>query len=165
MPSINEIAKEIFIEYPQFEGVATFDSQGEPIVLKRGATEFISETIAGVPRNKLFWVFGQKDTTGRDEKLDPQARAAVFINQHTTLTQFVQGVGRMRGICANQRATVIIDQESSSLIKQALGKTQTETLSLLDLFEYFCIQEGHIHGFANFRSLSLQLDALVENFF
>ncbi len=164
-PSLEAIAYDLLAMYPKFGGVATFDQLGNPIVLKQGSKQFIAEDFAGVPREALFWIYGQKDITGRDEKLPKEAEAIVFVNQHTTLTQLVQGVGRMRGIHTGQIAKIAIDKQSSARIKDSLGLPQIMELSLIHLIQYFSEKEDLSRGLANFRSLPLQLNALVEDFF
>jgi hypothetical protein len=48
-------------------------------------------------------------------------------------------------------------------IRKTLGKSLQDPLTLLDLIFYCAKLEGQSNGYANFRSLSLQLDALLEN--
>lgn len=93
------------------------------------------------------------------------AVAVVLVNQHTTLTELIQGVGRLRGILNQQSAKIVLDKESSLIIRNTLGKSETDPLTLLDLVCYCIKREGQSLGVANFRSLSLQLDALLEQFF
>ncbi len=164
-PDILQIAEDILRLYPQFGGVATFDSQGHPVVATRDSAIWIPVESAGIPRSQLFWFYGQKDTTGRDEKVEKEAVAVVLVNQFTTLTHLVQGVGRMRGILNGQRAKIVMDHKSAFYIRKKIGKAAQEPITLLDLIGYCALQEGEGNGVANFRSLSLQLDALVESFF
>ncbi len=161
-PNIDQIAQEILKVYPQFVGVASFDHDGHPVVMTKNSTAWIPEEIAGIPRSQLFWFYGQKDTTGRDEKLGEKAVATVLVDKHTTLTHLIQGIGRMRGILNGQRAKIAIDKESTIKMRKVLGKP-TDALTLLDIISYCAEQEGTSNGYANFRSLSLQLDALIEN--
>lgn len=159
-PTIEDIGKEILSLYPEFDAVGTFDLEGNPVVMTRKNKKWVPEE--SYEEMRSFWFYGQKDTTGRDKKLDPLAQAVLIINKHTTLTNFIQGAGRMRGLLAQQRVKVVMDLESALFIKQAIGKKEGE-LTLLDLIEYFTVVEGEKNGVANFRSLSLQLDALIEN--
>ncbi len=164
-PQIEGIAQEILRLYPLFKGVATFDAAGHPVVITKNSTVWTPVESSGIPRAQLFWFYGQKDTTGRDEKMENTAIAVVLVNQHTTLTHLIQGVGRMRGILNGQCAKIAMDNESSLCIRRTLNKSREESLTLLDLISYCAEQEGKGNGLANFRSLSLQLDALIENFF
>lgn len=164
-PELSQIAQEVLQKYPHFKGFATFDAQGHPIVITRNSTVWTPIESAGIPRDQFFWFYGQKDITGRDEKLGDSAMAVVLVNQHTTLTQLIQGVGRLRGILNKQSAKIAIDQESSLAIRHVLGKSELEPLTLLDIVSYCVKREGQSNGLANFRSLSLQLDALIEQFF
>jgi hypothetical protein len=158
-----EVGNILLTHYSQFEGVATFDENGYPIVMSKGSSLFMPKELSDIALDKLFWVYGQKDTTGRDEKLPPEAHAVVFINKDTTMTKLVQGVGRMRGILNRQTAVIVLDREGAYHIRHALEKTTDESLTLFDIYNYTALQEGLTNGFANFRSLSLQWDALLEN--
>ncbi len=161
-PDLVSLGREILELYPEFEGFATFDDQGYPVVMKRGSGQFVAKEVCGIAADKLFWFFGQKDITGRDEKLPLHAQASVFVNEETTLTKLLQGIGRMRGFFNGQTATIFIDKRSAFLIRQVLGRDATQ---LLDLVEYCVLREGRVNGLATSRSLVLQSDALIENFF
>lgn len=163
--SLEGIAGDLLSQKAAFDGIASFDSNGVPIVMKPGAKRFISKELTDVADERLLWFYGQKDITGTDQKLPPLARAVVFINEHTTLTELVQGAGRMRALFAGQHVTLALDNNSALLIKQALGKAPTEQLEILDLFVYASRKEGENHGHANFHSLSKQWNALLENRF
>ena len=161
-PQLEQMAQEILQLYPSFQGVATFDPAGHPIVMTKNSTLWMPIESVVIPRSQLFWFYGQKDITGRDEKMEKEAMALVLVNQYTTLSHLIQGIGRMRGILNGQRVTIVIDHESAFHIKKARNKSEQEELTLLDLFGYCAQEEGRNNGLANFRSLSLQLDALVE---
>jgi Protein of unknown function (DUF3638)/Type III restriction enzyme, res subunit len=161
-PTLLDEAKAVLKQFPHFDGVATFDENGQPIVLKRGEKRFIPKDLITVEPNKLFWIYGQKDITGTDQKLPPLAEAIVFVNEHTTLTELVQGVGRLRGIHAGQNARFCLDSDSALKIKQFLGKAKADKLHYLDIVEYCSKKEGKNNGDVDFQSLPLQWNALLE---
>jgi hypothetical protein len=163
--SLVEIGKEFLECFPSFEGFVTFDSKGAPIVLKRGEKRFTLKEVASVSEKKLFWFYGQKDITGTDQKLPPLAKAVAFVNEHTPLTTKVQGLGRIRGFAYGQQVTTAITEDSASLIKIALKKNQKEPLSYYDLYAYCTEKEGEENGLADFHSLPLQWNSLLENRF
>ncbi|MBA3239086.1 MAG: DUF3638 domain-containing protein [Parachlamydiaceae bacterium] len=163
--SLVEIGKEFLEYFPNFEGFATFDGKGAPIVLKRGEKRFTPKEVASVSEKNLFWLYGQKDITGTDQKLPPLAKAVAFVNEHTPLTTKVQGLGRLRGFAYGQQVTTAITADSASLIKIALKKNQEEPLSYYDLYEYCTEKEGEENGLADFHSLPLQWNSLLENRF
>lgn len=164
-PSLLAVAKDILAVMPHFEGVVTFDEKGIPVVLKRGAKKFIPKEQTSIDEKKLFWVYAQKDITGTDAELPPTAEAIVFINEHTTMTKLVQGVGRMRGIHAFQNARLAVDNDSAAIIKQHLMKNPKDPLHLEDIFLYCMEKEGNDNGSINIDSLQLQWNALLENIF
>lgn len=164
-PSLLELAKDLLEKSPGFDGIAAFDSRGVPIVLLRGHDRFIEKEQAEIATEKLLWFYGQKDTTGTDQKLPPFAKAALFINEETTLTELIQGAGRMRSLLAKQQVVIALDLDSASLIKKALDKDPEESLLLFDIFTYCAVKEGEKCGLANFHSLSKQWNALLENAF
>lgn len=164
-PSLLDLANDILDKAPEFEGVATFDSKGVPIVLTRGKSQFIDKEQTNISPEKLFWFFGQKDTTGTDQKLPPLAKAVLFINENTTLTEFIQGAGRMRSLLGKQQVVVALDKDSASLIKKALEIPAENELSLLNIFTYCAAKEGEKNGLTNFYSLTKQWNALLENAF
>jgi hypothetical protein len=164
-PSLLDLAQDILEQAAEFDGVATFDSKGTPIVLVRGQDRFIEKEQVSIPAEKLFWFYGQKDTTGTDQALPPLAKAVLFINKDTTLTEFIQGAGRMRSLLAKQHVVIACDQDTSSIIKKFLKKSPADPLSLLDIFDYCASKDGEKGGLSNFHSLSKQWNALLENAF
>jgi hypothetical protein len=156
-----QIAKDFLYTLSDFEAVATFDQNGHVVVLKKGEKRFVPKDFIDIKAEKIFWIYGQKDITGTDEKLPPLAEALVFINEHTNLTELIQGVGRMRGIHAGQSVRICIDPDTALHIRKALG-ISVDTLSYLDILEYCARKEGENNGDANFQSLSLQWNAILE---
>lgn len=160
-----QIAEDALEALPHMVGVVTFDAQGAPQVLLKGARYFIPKEAAVVDEHKLFWLYAQKDITGTDQKLTSKAHGVAFINQYTTLTELVQGVSRMRGLSGQQTIQIGLDQESCAAIKHRLNFPPTQALQTLDIIKYCLMQECHYQGQSNIRSLTLQSDALLENHF
>jgi hypothetical protein len=158
--SLLEIAKKILETQKNREAVVTFDERGLPIILKRGEKRFMSKELVQVDEEKIFWFYAQKDITGTDLKLPPLAEAVVFINEHTTLTEAVQGVGRLRNIHVGQKARFCVDQTSADIIRKELNKA--DQLTYLDILDY-CAKVESLQN--NLHSLELQWNALLENRF
>ena len=156
----------VLATFTEFEGVATFDAQGAVVVLKRGGKRYIPYSVADVKDEKLFWLYAQKDITGTDVKLPSLAQAIIPINEHNTLTELVQGSGRLREIHAGQQGWFCLDHDASNAIKKSLGKQDlAASLTYFDLLTYCVLHEAELKGRANVHSLELQWDALLENTF
>ncbi len=164
-PALLQVAKELLIQFPHFKGVATFDQQGLPIVLKQGMKKFIPYALAHLPESQLFWLYAQKDTTGTDRQLAPTAQALVFINEHNDLSALVQGIGRLRGIHLGQTARLLLTKNAALSIKHCLAKEPDTALSYLDLLEYAVKKLALNKGQHNFPSLDLKGQAILENLF
>ncbi len=156
------IAQKCLEAYPAFEGFATFDTEGRPIVWKRGSHRFISKEISGLENRQLFWMFGQKDITGRDEKFASDALAVLTPNRFTTFTQLVQGAGRMRGIHNGQRVVLVLEKEEADYMKKELELREDQEITLLHVIVYCILYEAEHNGLASFRSFSIQLLAMLE---
>lgn len=163
--SLKHAAKDLLKAMPDFDGVATFDELGKPIVLIRHGKHFVAKALSGVHEDRLVWLFAQKDITGTDVILPSQAQALVLVNEHTTLTNLVQGLGRLRGFYNGQQARLCIEPNAAGIIKNALEKKAEDKLTCLEILTYFACREGELNGQANFRSLGLQWDAILENIF
>ena len=164
-PSFSAALQDLLAVFPEFEGVATFDEQGAIVVIKKGSKRQVPYSLAGVKDEKLFWLYPQKDITGTDVKLPPLSQAIIPINRHNTLTELVQGSGRLREIHTGQAGWFGVDPDTGIAINKILGKKVAEPLSLFDLLTYCVLKEAELKGPANVRSLQLQWDALLENAF
>ncbi len=164
-PALLQVAQELLIQFPHFKGVATFDQQGLPIVLKQGMKKFIPHVLAHLPESQLFWLYAQKDTTGTDRQLAPTAQALVFINEHNDLSSLVQGIGRLRGIHLGQTARLLLTKNAALAIKHCLAKEPDTALSYLDILEYAVKKLALNKGQHNFPSLDLKGQAILENLF
>ncbi len=164
-PALLQVAQELLIQFPHFKGVATFDQQGLPIVLKQGMKKFIPHALAHLPESQLFWLYAQKDTTGTDRQLAPTAQALVFINEHNDLSSLVQGIGRLRGIHLGQTARLLLTKNAALAIKHCLAKEPDTALSYLDILEYTVKKLALNKGQHNFPSLDLKGQAILENLF
>lgn len=162
---LKEMALEFLKNLPQFEGIATFDVDGIPVVLSREFEYFLPKNICGIDDKKLYWLYLQKDIVGTDQRLDPFAKGVAIVNKYTTLTNFIQGIGRMRDLCLNQEITIATDSNSAGFIRERIGKEATTSLTFFDILEYCLLTECEIIGNANIRSLRIQHQTLIENLF
>lgn len=160
-----QLATDGLAALPHIEGVVVFDAEGEPMVLLRGEKFFLPKTGMSVNEDKLLWLYAQKDITGVDQKLPPMAQGVAFINKHTTLTQLLQGVSRMRGLSAQQTIKISVDKDSGIAIRQRLKVSEKHALTVFDIIEYCLIEEWENNATKNLRSLTLQSNALLENHF
>jgi hypothetical protein len=164
---LRELAAAFLAALPRerFDGVVVFDRSGVPQVLCHGHKHFLPKEGSTLAEKRLFWVYGQKDITGTDQSLPGNAHGILLVNGNTTLTQLIQGMGRLRRLGTSQNIELAVDGDSAAQVKRSLQLPVESPLMLSD-FLFYCLNiEGDTNGKANFISLERQAKAVLENRF
>jgi hypothetical protein len=159
--NMNEFAKELLEQRSKIVEVVYHDANGQLVSRNRkGETREFNPKTSTLAPNERITIYEQIYTTGTDIPQADTAHAILTMDKSMILSDFQQALFRMRKIEAKQSCTIVIDKETSTAMKQALGTDQT---SLATVFRFLITNQTEKRLSDNYQSVSQRVKATLES--
>lgn len=150
-----KVAAEI-LSYSDKKGIAFYDTEDRRVVLLKEIQKIVPFEFSNLKKDEIIAYWDQSRTRGSDIPLSTMMTAKATFSQHTTLTNLIQGVRRLRQLEFGQRVYIIVSAEDSEIIRATLEQMtgqEIQKLELKDLILYALLHETLQQGNHNYRAL------------
>lgn len=158
------ILKQARNKNPSIEGVAYFDDQGKKVILEQGKDQPIPLKDSKIKMEKRFTIYPKPFTTGANTLQADHVIAYFTIGRNLTLSEFLQGVYRMRDVEGTHAIRLCISGEVKQVINAVLGRPPLTPVTMDDVLEFAAANQANEIGDDTYLSLKQKmLTAIVKS--